>query len=75
MRQTKLVAYKFNTICKDIERESVFLFSIWRLQGFPIIYVPMALYPNFMDIERIAVHCCGKQSEVDVFQKCYSYED
>ena len=27
-KQTQLVVYKFNTICKDIQRESISLFSI-----------------------------------------------
>ena len=35
-KQTQLVVYKFDTICKGIQRESISLFSIWRLQDFPI---------------------------------------
>ena len=35
----------------------------------------MALNPKFLDLERIAIHCCGKQSETDSFRKYYSYED
>ena len=35
-KQTQLVVYKFDTICKGIQRESISLFLIWRLQDFPI---------------------------------------
>ena len=35
-KQTQLVVYKFDTIYKDIQRECISLFSIWRLQDFPI---------------------------------------
>ena len=35
----------------------------------------MALNPKFLELERIAIQFRGKQSELDVFQKCYSYED
>ena len=35
----------------------------------------MALNPKFLDLEKTAIQCRGKQSELDVFQKCYSYED
>ena len=34
----------------------------------------MALNPKFLDPERIGIQCRGKQSELDVFQKCYSYK-
>ena len=30
------VVCKFNTICEDIQRESISLLSIWRLKGFPV---------------------------------------
>ena len=33
-KQTQLVVDKSDTICKDIQRESISLFSISRLQGF-----------------------------------------
>ena len=33
----------------------------------------MALNPKFLDLEKIAIQCRGKQSELDVFQKRYSY--
>ena len=45
-KQTQLVAYKSDTTCKDIQRESISLFSIWRLQGSPVFSVPMALNPK-----------------------------
>ena len=35
----------------------------------------MALNSKFVELERIAIQCRGKQSELDVFQKRYSYED
>ena len=35
----------------------------------------MTLNPKILDLERIAIQCRGKQSELDVFQKRYSYED
>ena len=35
----------------------------------------MALNPKFLDLERIGFQCRGKQSELDLYQKCYSYED
>ena len=35
----------------------------------------MALNPKFLDLERIVIQCRGKQSELDVFEKCCSYED
>ena len=35
----------------------------------------MALNSKFVDLERIAIQCRGKQSELDVFQQCDSYED
>ena len=35
-KQTQLVVYKFDTICKGIQRESISLFLIGRLQDFPI---------------------------------------
>ena len=34
----------------------------------------MALNPKFLDLERIGFQCRGKQSELDLYQKCYSYE-
>ena len=34
-KQTQLVVYKSDKICKDIQRESISLFPIWRLWGFP----------------------------------------
>ena len=46
MRQTQLVAYKFNTICKDIERESVFYFQFEGFKAFQLFtfqwhYIPI----------------------------------
>ena len=35
----------------------------------------MALNLKLLDLERIVIQYRGKQSELDVFQKCYSYED
>ena len=35
----------------------------------------MALNLKFLDLERIAFQCRGKQSELDVFHKSFSYED
>ena len=35
----------------------------------------MAINLKFLDLEKIAIQCHGKQSELDIFQKCYSYED
>ena len=35
-KQTQHVVYKFDTICKGIQRESISLLLIWRLQAFPI---------------------------------------
>ena len=35
----------------------------------------MALNPKFLGLEKTAIQCRGKESELDVFQKCYSCED
>ena len=35
----------------------------------------MALYSKSLDVERIANQCHGKQSELVVFPKHYSYND
>ena len=35
----------------------------------------MALNPKFLNLERTAIQCRGKQSELGVFQKCYPCED
>ena len=35
----------------------------------------MVLNSKFVDLERTAIQCRGKQSELDVFQQCDSYED
>ena len=77
-KQTQLVVYKFDTSCNYIQREPISLFPIWRRQGFPIVKVPMAINPKFLDLEKflfMASQCHGKQSELDLFKKCYSYED
>ena len=35
----------------------------------------MARNPKFLDLERIVIQCRGKQSELEVFQSYYPYED
>ena len=35
----------------------------------------MARNPKFLDLERIVIQCRGKQSELEVFQNYYPYED
>ena len=35
----------------------------------------MTLNPKYLDLEMIAIQCRGKQSELGVFQKYYSYKD
>ena len=47
-------------------------FQFEDFKAFQLFPVPVALNPKFLDLERIAIQCRGKKSQLDVFQKCYS---